>query len=131
MRSDPNADAPTPIALRSAITNGTHLLFGDGRSSGARRYRDLVAAFAAEVGGMSSLPASGQQTVRRLAQISLELECIEAQRAAGTPFDAVAYATLTNTQARLLRALRGLRSKASRPSLADHVATKYGGGSGS
>jgi len=47
---------------RSKVSNGSRLtLFGDGRSTGARRFRDLVGAYAAEAGGMDLLSTSGQQ----------------------------------------------------------------------
>lgn len=109
---------------RSRLSNGSTLhLFGDGRSAGARRFRDLVAEFAAEVGGMISLPASAQQLIRRLAQVSVELELIEAQRASGAAIDPVAFVTLVNSQRRLLRDLEGLKKRhgPKQPTLQDHL----------
>lgn len=113
--------------VRSAMTNGNRsVLFGDGRSAGARRYRDLCIAFAGEVGGLSALPPSGQQTVKGLAQVSVELELLEAKRAAGEAIDPVAFVTLVNSQRRLLRDLRGFRPKTANNTLADHLAKNYG-----
>jgi hypothetical protein len=98
--------APLSPASRSRLSNGSHaVLFGDGRSAGARRFRDLVTAFADELGGMDTLPESGRQAVRRLAQISVELEIMEAQRAAGEAIDPISFVTLVNSQRRLLRDL--------------------------
>lgn len=105
------------------------MLQGDGRSAGMRRYRDLVAAFAEEAGGMDLLAESGRQLVRRVAQISVELELLEAQRAAGGAIDPVAFVTLVNSQRRLLRDLRALRPKPTTPSLAETLAAKSRGAS--
>jgi len=100
---DPFHKAPGSPTARSRVTNGK--IFKDGRSAGARRFRDLMVQFADEAGGMVSLSAGGQQLVRRLAQVSLELEFMEASRAAGNAIDPLAYVTLVNSQQRLLRAL--------------------------
>jgi hypothetical protein len=88
----------------------------------------LTLAFAAEVGGMAALPEPGCQLVRRLAQVSVELELLEATRAAGGPIDPVAFVTLVNSQRRLLRDLEALkRAKAARtPSLSEHLQQHYG-----
>lgn len=106
---------------RAAVTNGSRVLFGDGRSAGARRYRDLLDDFADEVGGYETLPATGKQVVRRLAQVSVELELLEAQRAAGGAIDAVAFCTLVNSQRRLLRDLARYTPAPSSQSLEDQL----------
>ncbi|MGH6875864.1 MAG: hypothetical protein ACREHV_00645 [Rhizomicrobium sp.] len=110
------------------MSNGSRaLLFGSGRSSGARRYRDLLKAFGDEAGGMAALPPSGQQLVRRLAQVSVELELQEAQRASGAAIDPVAFVTLLNSQRRLLRDLERLKPKAkASEALQRHLAERYG-----
>src|SRR5690349_21731682 len=92
-----------PLTARSRVTNGR--LFQDGRSAGARRFRDLVAQFASEAGS-TSRSAAGQQLVRRLAQTSVELELLEAARASGSAIDPVIYVTLANAQRRLLHDLQ-------------------------
>jgi hypothetical protein len=110
--------------VRAAVTNGTRAtLFADGRSAGARRYRDLTTAFGEEAGGFNRLEASGQQLIRRLAQVSVELELQEAQRADGGTIDPIAYATLTNAQARLLRELGKLKVRIADkpPTLREHL----------
>jgi hypothetical protein len=127
MTPDRPANVPGSDRVRSAVSNGSRAtLFGDGRSAGARRYRDLVAEFAAEVGGMAALPATTQQVVRRLAQVSVELELLEAQRAAGNAIDPVAFVTLVNSQRRLLRDLKSLRPRNKGPSLTEHLKSNYG-----
>jgi hypothetical protein len=101
------------------VSNGTaYVLFGDGRSPGARRYRSLLQSFATEAGGMDALPASAQQVVRRLAQTSVELELMEAERAAGNTIDAVCFVRLVGTQRRLLKDLALLKPKSTRESTA-------------
>lgn len=118
-----NNDQRSPVAC-SRVTNGKRLrLFGDGRSAGARRYRDLIMAFGDEAGGFDRLNASGQQMVRRLAQVSVELELLEATRADGGDIDPIAYCTLVNSQRRLLSDLERLKAATSAPapSLSDYV----------
>ena len=115
-----------PRVTRSRITNGRRMvLFGDGRSSGARRYIDLCEAFAGEVGGFSALPASGQQVVKRLAQVSVELELLEADRAAGKAINAEDFVRLVNSQRRLLRDLARFNRPKTNP-LTEHLTKKYG-----
>ncbi len=112
--------------VRSAISNGSRAcLFGDGRSAGARRFRDLMIEFGAELGGFANLPATAQQVVRRLAQVSVELELLEAQRASGAAIDPVAFVTLVNSQRRLLRDLEAIKTKLApsrQPTLAERLA---------
>jgi hypothetical protein len=89
---------------KAAITNGSRAtIFGDGRSAGARRYRDLLSAFSADLG--EPLSAAADQVVRRLSQASVELELMEAASASGTAIDPVAFCTLVNVQRRLLKDL--------------------------
>ncbi|MDR3527399.1 MAG: hypothetical protein P4L57_08960 [Rhizomicrobium sp.] len=98
--------------VRSAISNGSRLtLFGDGRSAGARRFRDLITEFGGEIGGFTTLSATAQQIVRRLAQVSVELELMEATRASGAGIDPVGFCSMVNSQRRLLRDLEGLKSR--------------------
>ena len=94
---------------RSRASNGRVFGAVDGRLTGARRFRDLCLAFCAEIGVMiDALPASGQQTIRRLAQLTVELELMEATRASGEAIDGLTYITAVNTQRRLLRDLVAL-----------------------
>jgi hypothetical protein len=123
-----NTNADHSKQARSRVSNGKRrLLFGDGRSSGARRFRDLLAAFAAE---FSTGAESNAQTLRRLAQVSLELETLEATRAAGDFIDPVGFCTLVNSQRRLLRDLERQKARAATPTrsaLQEHLARNYGG----
>lgn len=113
---------------RSKVSNGSRsMLFGDQRTAGARRFRDLQKDFADEVGGHAHLAVSGQQLVRRIAQVSIELELLEAQRASGAAIDPVGFVKLVNLQRRLLRDLERLKAanKPSQPSLAEHLARRF------
>ncbi|HEX3666186.1 MAG TPA: hypothetical protein VHU23_13260 [Rhizomicrobium sp.] len=106
MHPDQPQNAAAIPTTRSAVSNGSRRqLFGDQRSGGARRFRDLMLLFARELGGVGKVSITGLQTIRRLSQISVELEIFEARRASGEEIDPVAYATLSNVQARLLRTL--------------------------
>lgn len=102
-----HTEIATPAVARSAVSNGSKALFGDGRSAGARRYRDLVTSFSRDLGG--ELSAAADQVVRNLAQVSLELEILQARRASGQAIDPVAFCTLVNSQRRLLRDLAAMK----------------------
>ena len=55
-----------PRPMRSAVTNGRKLFVdGDGNSAWSRRYRDLVAAHASDLGGADALSAAQASLVRR------------------------------------------------------------------
>jgi len=118
------------LKTRSKISNGSRgTIFGDGRSVGARRLRDLVAAIASEAGGMVALAETAQQIVRRLAQVSVELEIMEADRAQGNEIDPVAFCTLVNSQRRLLKDFEAIKraQKAAAPkgnALKEYLAKK-------
>jgi hypothetical protein len=98
------AESSRSPLLRSRISNGTALLpSGDGRSSYARRLRDLIQAHEAELGGQLT---SGQHAlVRRAAALQVELERIEDTFAA---HDGVAPVALIETYQRAAGSLRRL-----------------------
>ena len=127
MDERPNDVTASPRAS-AAVTNGTKLLLtGDGRSAGARRYRDLVRLFAEPLGGLTALGAIDQQIVRRAAQTSVECEILEAERAAGHRLDPVAYSRVLNASRRALKDLQSLKpAKPARPTWDEHIAKTYG-----
>jgi hypothetical protein len=122
-----NTNADHSRQARARVSNGKRLqLFGDGRSAGARRFRDLLRSFKDEFGNT----ASNEQSIRRLAQVSVELELLEAKRAADEAIDPVAFVTLVNAQRRLLRDLERQsvsRKPAPQKRLQEHLAARYGG----
>lgn len=77
---------------RSRITNARlsgkrlstrALLNSDGRTAWARRYRDLVAMLAADLGGASSLSELKLGLIRRVASLTIEAERLEVRLAEG------------------------------------------------
>ena len=65
----------TSLTNRSRITNGSALLEQvDGRSAWARRFRDLIAAHASDLGGEDLLSEGQRAIVRRAALLQVELE---------------------------------------------------------
>jgi hypothetical protein len=65
-------------AFRSAVTNGSSvLLHVDGRSAWMRRFRDLIAAHEADLGGRDILSEGQRAIVRRAALLQCQLELME------------------------------------------------------
>lgn len=96
----------TPIAKTKpeAATrqgNGRAVLPGiDGRSWGARRYRELAADLTEHLGGEPSIPQ--QAIIRRAVQIQVWCEACEAAFVRGEDFDIALFSTATNSLRRLL-----------------------------
>jgi hypothetical protein len=93
---------------RSAVSNGTRL-FGitgiDGRTQSARRFRDIVDAFTADLGGVDLLSEAQRQLIRRASALSLTCEAVEADMVRDMPFDIANYLTATNSLRRVLETL--------------------------
>jgi hypothetical protein len=89
---------------RAAVTNRsrTHQN-GDERSAGARRFRDLVAAFSADLG--DDLSEADMAMVRTAAGLTLKSELLQADLAAGKPVDAETLIKLAGTSRRALAAI--------------------------
>jgi len=95
--------------IRSKITNGVRLHEkgeADGRSASARRFRDLIAGFAAPYGGQAALTVAEQALIRNAASLTLKLEQLQADAAAGRPVDSEQLTRLANSAARTLASLR-------------------------
>lgn len=62
------------------MTNGSALFAGgvDGRGAWPRRFRDLIDAHVADLGGAELLSEAERQLVRRAATLAVELERLEA-----------------------------------------------------
>jgi hypothetical protein len=87
----------------------------------------LIRELSDELGGLASLPASVQATVKRLAQLCVEAELFEAARAQGEAIDPVAYASIVNAARRVQRdfeALKREREAKKVPSLTSYLASK-------
>lgn len=118
--------APEPPLPQFATRKGTGaavLLGVDGRSTMARRYREITASIESDLGG--DLTEAQRQLVARAATLSIWAEAREAELANGEPFDAAGFATITNTLRRVLCDL-GLERRARNvtPRLHDYIAGK-------
>lgn len=109
---------PLPTA-RSAVANGTRLFVEglDGRTALARRYRDLVFEFAADLGDRPS--EAQRQLIRRAASLSVWCEAVEVRLANGEEVDIGKLTTASNALRRILSDLgierRGARTDTSGP----------------
>jgi hypothetical protein len=87
---------------RSKVTNHTNLLPDlDGRSALARRFRDLVSAYIADMGGIDNCSEVKIGLLRRLAAASVLAEAIEAKAMNGVDIDLSEFCNLASTTVRL------------------------------
>lgn len=100
--------AARPANVRASTSNGTRLLAGDSRSLWARRFHDLVASHASDLGGANNLSEAQIALVRRAATLECELELREANLAGGAPCDLDQFARASGHLRRLWETL-GLR----------------------
>jgi hypothetical protein len=119
--------AETPEARkakgRSRVTNHQDLLPGlDGRSSAARRFRDLINAFVVDQGGLDRCSEIKLGLLRRLAATTVQAEILEARMVNGEAVDVPTLCTLASTTVRISARL-GLERVARDvgPSLADAI----------
>jgi hypothetical protein len=126
MKHTRNAVATSCPTSRSKVSNGTRLLQNvDGRSSSARRFRDLVAAFEKEVGG--NLTEVERGMIRQAAALTFKAETLQADLVNGNPVDGDQLIRLTGTSKRILSALAEKARKhraAPKLTLADHIAKR-------
>jgi hypothetical protein len=84
------------------LSNRAELLPGiDGRSTTARRFRDLVSDLIADQGGREMVSEVKLQLIRRFSASCCLAERLEAIMASGRDIDASAHCVLANTSARL------------------------------
>jgi len=115
-----------PLRARSAVTNHKDLLPGlDGRSATARRFRDLVNAFVADMGGLDRCSEIKLGLLRRLAATTVQAEMLEARMVNGEAIDIATLCTLASTTVRLSQRL-GLERRARNvtPSLGQYLAAR-------
>ncbi len=79
----PKVAAPKKTCGRSAISNGKRLLVSDNRTMWGRRFADLCADHAQDLGGVDNLSEAEIGLLRRASAIECELERREAMLAAG------------------------------------------------
>jgi hypothetical protein len=111
---------------RSAVTNGSKLLVGiDGRSPTARRFRDLMQAFEAEIGG--DLSQSDMAMVKQAAALAIQAEQMQADIVNGKPVDSDVLIRISGMAKRLIAEIAdraGKRKPAAVPGLHDIVAKR-------
>src|SRR6476646_5964237 len=115
-----------PSRARSAVTNHKDMLPGlDGRSAMARRFRDLVNAFVADMGGLDRCSEVRLGLVRRLAATTVQAEMLEARMVNGEAIDIATLCTLASTTVRLSQRL-GLerRTRNVTPSVGQYLAAR-------
>jgi hypothetical protein len=92
----------TQNSARARVSNHTDLLPGlDGRGPGARRFRDLVSAFIADMGGVQNCSEIKLVLLRRLAAASVLVEHIEARALNGGAIDIAEFCNLASTTVRI------------------------------
>ena len=112
-----------PARTRSAVTNHKDLLPGlDGRSATARRFRDLVNAFVADMGGLDRCSEIKLGLLRRLAAATVQAELLEAEMVNGEQIDIGQLCTLASTTVRIASRV-GLerRTKPVLPTVKDYL----------
>lgn len=125
MHTESTNNATRLPTVKSRVTNGTKLLSGvDGRSSGARRFRDLADAFAADLDTGTGLTEAEMTVVRQAAGVALRAEQVQAAIVNGADVDLNELTRLSNVVSRLMGALKAKRQKPTGPSLAEYLASK-------
>ena len=91
---------------RSKVTNGRQLFIdGDARLKVSRRFRDVLASIATDLGGVDRLSEGQRQIARRCARLSVECEIMDSAAVAGQPFDLDASGQLTDRLGRAFQRL--------------------------
>lgn len=114
--------APKPQA-RSRVSNGSAVFLDsvDGRSVLARRYRDILSALTADMGGD---PSEAQSLIaRRAATLAVWCELAEAGMAKGDDLNIAEYTTASNTLRRHLVDLGLERVAKDVTTLSEYLAT--------
>ena len=109
---------------RSAVSNGSRLHGGevDGRTADARRFRDITAEIASDLGGSDGMSEAQRQLVRRAAMLSVQGEKMEADAIAGGAIDLDAFGALSDRLSRLFARLGVKRVARDVPDLATYIA---------
>jgi hypothetical protein len=115
-----------PSRQRSAVSNGSRLFVaGDGNSAWSRRFRDLVAQHAADLGGADHLSEAQLSLIRRVATIETELEQREGELSRGMAVDLDQYGRAAGQLRRLLETLGTSRQVRNiTPTLSEYLAAK-------
>jgi hypothetical protein len=124
--------APRAPELRSRITNHRDLLPGvNGRSAAARRFRDLVSCYIADLGGLDRCSEIKLGLLRRLAAATVQAELLEARMVNGEKVDVTQLCTLASTTLRIAWRLgleRVPRTVGAPTQLGEYLNLRYGKG---
>ena len=98
---------------RSRVSNGTSLFMGslDGRSVAARRLRDLLDDYLADLGGPENTSAMEQDLARAAAGLAVRREQIEAALVRGEEVSSEEWVRIVNSENRTLGNL-GIKRRA-------------------
>jgi hypothetical protein len=117
---------PRPANNRARVSNGIRLLNGvDGRSAEARRYRDLIASLAADLGGdPNKLSESVKALIRQTAAAVVVSERLQARIVRDEVVDLEQATRVANTASRCLARLAAMKKPSNQQpaSVADIVA---------
>ena len=104
MSTDTHEVVQRKAQARSRVTNGKQLLVGlDGRSAGARRLHDIIAALLADLGGEPT--ETDRLQVRAVAALTLHAEGLTAAMANGEAVDSDEMTRVANAAQRGLASL--------------------------
>lgn len=124
-----NRSKVTNERLRGRVTTKSLFVEGDGRTPWARRYRDLVALYADDAGGLATLPELKLSLIRRAAALTVECERLEGELAEGKAVDIELLARTSSHLRRIAESIGLDRVKRDvTPSLADIAARHRNGG---
>lgn len=121
-----------PIASASRATAGptrrrrrAALPGTDGRTRSERRFRELIANFAAQIGGPDGLTEIESGLVQQAAMLTLRSELLQAEIIRGADVDPAAVVTIANAVRRILATLGAkAKGKAKPETLTDYLAGK-------
>jgi hypothetical protein len=123
MCARPSPVGHTPPASRSKVSNGSALHQNvDERSSGARRFRDLVAAYSADLG--DNLSEADLAMIRIASALTLKSEQMQAQLAAGENVDSDSLIRLAGTTRRSLAAIQARAKPKANETLQEYLSRK-------
>lgn len=93
---------PKKVKSKSRVSNGTELLPGvDGRTSLAKRYRDIASQIIVDQGGEDRLAEARLQLIRRFSAAAVLAEQMEARMVLGEQIDINLHALLTSSLVRV------------------------------
>jgi hypothetical protein len=108
---------------RSRVTNGSSLFArGNGRSTWARRFKDVFEAHVRDLGGVGAVSQAQVSLCRRAATLTVALEEAESRLSAGRVVDMASYTSSSACLHRILKSLGLGKVDEGLPTLADYLA---------